>query len=640
MPTLLQKNAFVFHPSAELTPAMKTWLHSELAINIILKILNDKLSKSGLQNRLYLLQGRTGSGKSTLMISYIYDNIIKNSHSKIMCSEPRVVLTKSNGEDVSRYNTHLNIGENIGILTGIEKIYCSNQESIYYCTSQILNDLLTNILTITDLEKSKREIKKYKIIVIDEVHVLDMPMITLLKTIKEFLTKFNQLQECPLFIFASATIDIDHLINYFFDSSDKESIYKDPLMIGYVIGNTNFKVVEQYLSNEDVNRYNAEEKQRGFNSGFYLVAKHFMTNYFNDLCKSESYVTDSVNNIKVQCRDVLFFIPLVSGIEIIGKTIKSYIKDTPYFMVLKNTTIEEVEAWRNKHRNTNRVLFVGFARGYSKASDAIVSVPIDSNPDNLIHETRIYASTPIIETGKTLTTLYLAIDMGLNTTIIYNPLTYDINNHFDYIRQIPISLNQAIQRLGRIGREAPGMFLHFYSMNIYNGLSVRDIPETVNTFCISEQLLLVINTLPEYSEFDFINENDYIYPASISVILSSVSDLVQAGFVTAYGKSAFLRSTFSIANNWILYAKYLYISDGTMTLWECLLLCSINRRYLVNAFNLYRLDKNKLLYSLKSMAEDLSLNDVVESIQKARNTMTEILYGNNTTFPIIENRIW
>ena len=77
-----------------------------------------------------------------------------------------------------------------------------------------------------------------------------------------------------------------------------------------------------------------------------------------------------------------------------------------------------------------------------------------------------------------------------------------------------------------------------------------------------------------------------------------------------------------------------------MTLWECLLLCSINRRYLVNAFNLYRLDKNKLLYSLKSMAEDLPLNDVVESIQKARNTMTEILYGNNITFPIIENRIW
>lgn len=640
MPTLLQKNAFNFHPSAILLPGMKTWLHSELAINIILKILNEKITKNTLQDRIYLLQGRTGSGKSTLMISYIFDNIIKGTGSKLICTEPRVVLTKSNAEDVSRFNTHLNIGENIGILTGIEKTHCSNRESICYCTTQILNDTLSKILSITDLDKAKFEIKKYRIIVIDEVHVLDMPMITLLKTIKDFLLKFSFLPECPLFIFASATIDIDHIVSYFFDASPKESIYKDPTMIGYVIGTSNYNVDEQYLTEELNRKYVIEEEQRGFNSGFYLVAKHFMTQYFNELFNSNSYVVDPVNNLKVQCRDVLIFTPLVSGIEIIAKTIKSYIENIPYFMILKNTTIEEVEAWRNKHRGKKRVLFVGFARGYSKASDLIVSVPIDTNPDNLTHETRIYASTPIIETGKTLSTLYLAIDMGLNTTIIYNPLTYDVNNHFNNVRQIPINLNQAIQRLGRIGREAPGIFLHFYSMNTFNALPIREIPETVNTFCISEQLLLIINALPVYAEFDFINENDYIYPASISVILATVSDLVHAGFITVYGKSAFLRSSASISNNWLLYAKFLYITDETMTLWQCLLLCSINRKHIVNAFNLYKLDKNKLMYTLDSILEDTPTNDIIESIQKARNAMVEILYGQDTTFPVIEGRIW
>ena len=640
MPTLLQKNAFNFHPSADLTPEMKTWLHSELAINIILKILSIKLLQKGIRNRLYFLQGRTGSGKSTLMISSLFDSLIKNTHSRLICSEPRVILTKSNGEDVSRFNAHLNIGENISILTGIEKINASEYENICYCTSQILNDTLSSVLSIRDTEKAIKVLSSYKIIVIDEVHVLDMPMITLLKTIKDFTTRFGHLAECPLFLFTSATIDIDHLIGYYLASSPIESIYKDPLIIGYVIGESNFKLNEQFLSNELVMKYTEEEKQRGFNSGFYILAKHFMINYYDKLHDSSSYITDPISGTKIQCRDVLFFVPLVSGIEILAKTIKAYIKDTPYFMILKNTSIEEVEAWREKNRNAKRVLFIGFARGYSKASDLILSLPMDKNIDNLIYETRIYASTPIIETGKTLSTLYLAIDMGLNTAMIYNPLTYDINNQFNCIRQIPVNMNQAIQRLGRVGREAPGMYLHFYSKDSFDIMELRDIPETVNTFCISEQLLLIIKHLPKFTQFDFMNENDYIYPASISVMLASVSDLVHAGFITVYGKSAFLRSSASISNNWLLYAKFLYITDETMTLWQCLLLCSINRKHIVNAFNLYKLDKNKLMYSLDSILEDTPSNDVIESIQKARNAMVEILYGQDTTFPVIEGRIW
>lgn len=640
MPTLLQKGAFTFHPNAALTPEMKIWQESELAINIILKILNIKLSGKDIRNRLYFLQGRTGSGKSTLMISSLFDNIIKGTHSKLICSEPRVILTKSNGEDVSRFNKHLNIGENIGILTGMEKINCTEYESMYYCTSQILNDMLSEILLIKDSDKALRKIRMFKIVVIDEVHILDMPMITLLKTIKDFIIKFGHHSDSPLFIFTSATINIDNLIKYFFDSSMVNSIYSDPLMIGYVIGTSNYSVNEQFISDDLIHRYYTEEKQRGYNSGFYIAAKYFMTEYYEKIFQSNAYVIDPINDIKVQCRDVLFFVPLVSGIEIIAKTIKAHIKEVPYFMILKNTSIEEVESWRNQHRQQKRVLFVGFARGYSKASDLILSLPLDHNPDNLIYETRIYAATPIIETGKTLSTLYLGIDLGLNTAVLYNPLVYDINAHFNCIRQIPINLNQAIQRLGRIGREAPGLFVHFYSKKTFDKFIAADIPETINTFCISEQLLHVINSLPKFSEFDFINENDYIYPASISVILSTVSDLIYAGFITVYGKSAFLRSSFFNSSNWVLYAKFLYITDDSMSLWECLLLCAINRKHIINAFNLYRLDKNKLTYTLDSITNEAPTAEIIESIQKARNIMVEILYGTDTSFPIINGRIF
>ena len=638
MPTLAQKGTFSFDPKAKITTDQKVWLENETAINIIIKVLNAKLSKTGIENRLYFLRGRTGSGKSTMMISSLYEAIIKNSRGKLICSEPRVVLTKANATDVIRYNKTYQFGKQMGVLSGSEKILCTEKECMYYCTPQILNDKLLKMTQLTDEGEIRHNLSQYKIVVVDEVHVLDLPMMSLLKTVRDVVNKYGSIPECPLFIFASATIDTNQMVSYFFPKNS-EQIYENPLVIGNVAGSSNHPVNEQFLTDQEIATYNEREKKEGRGSCYTMMAYHFYKNYFKELDKSTSFVKGP-DNMQVQCRDVLFFVPLMFGIECIGKILKALIsKECPYFQIINGTTYQQVLEWRTQNKGRKRVLFIGFGRGYSPASDELLSKPIETDPDSLKNEIRIIAATPVIETGKTVVTLNLCIDMGLSTQSIYNPLTYDPTNALQYLKQIPTNMNQSIQRLGRVGREAPGNYLHFYSKNIMNKFLPGDIPETINTPCISSLLLNHFKNFEMYKFFDVINENHYLYPTSIDILIRSANDLIQSGYITAYGQVVCLRSSFEYSEGWIQYARFLYYVLG-YPLWDALVLASVNWKFFPPLISLSDLNPESLRFKMNNIINDEPTDVVIEGIQRARNVLTSIMYGQDETFTFIKSRIY
>ena len=637
MPTLILKNTFVFYEKAIVPKEYEGWLTNDIAINIIIKILKIKLSKSGKENRLYFLKGRTGSGKSTVMISSLFEAIIKGSKGKLICSEPRVVLTKANATDVLRYNTQYSFGKEMGVLSGAEKIMCSERECMYYCTTQILNDMLLHIIQLNDKMEVRKKLAAIKIVVVDEVHVLDAPMLALLKTVRDTINKYGDIAECPLFIFASATIDIEQMVSYFFPKNTNE-IYENPLMIASVMGSSNFSVVEEFLTDEIIKKYNNQEKAEGRNSCYKIMAQHFYNNYFLKLDESESYVKGP-NNDKIQCRDVLFFVPLVAGIETIGNTLKELIKDRPVFVIQKGTEMKSVTEWRLKNKNQKRVLFIGYSRDFSSASDELLAKPIETDIDSLYNEIRIVAATPVIETGKTIVTLYLCIDMGLTTTSIYNPLTYDENNSIQYLKQIPANIKQTIQRMGRVGREAPGNYLHFYSKNIMDHFQLSDTAETINSACLSALLLTHLKGFPLYTSFDLMNENHYLYPTTTDILIKSANDLINSGYLTIFGKLVNLKTSFKYTEQWILYAKYLYYILR-YPLWDALLLAALNRKALPPVFTISNLDPKSLRYKLDAILKMEPNDEIIEGIQKARNTLTMIMYGADKTFSYIDERIY
>lgn len=507
MPTLNDINTFKFHPNAIIPDTYKEILDKLSAIQILEVIFRSKLeAKPSIRSRLFFLESRTGSGKSTLMVSYLF-----HKFGKLICSEPRIVLTTSNANDIIRYNPDMEYGKNIGIITSAVKINCSEKNTCTYCTVQVLADQLYRMIANRHITKG------YKIIIIDETHVLDLPTISLVSIIKQFLNIFSTNINCPLFIFTSATIDIESFVSFFF-SGEEKCIYKDPTMIAYVLGSSNHPVKTSYVDSIKLIsqlKSNVEPKD---------IANKVMTTYI-------------LSRIKDLDGDILVFAPLKSTLLRISELLNIVLSKTKLvFLVSDKTSMDNLQLWREQYANLKRYVIIPYARDYSVLADTLLATAYEKDEEARENETRIIISTPVLETGKTFSDLSLCIDFGLQTTVIYNPLRYN-NNKLMNIKQIPANKRQVIQRLGRVGRERPGEFVYFYSEDTYNNLPNNEFPATQNNYACTDLIIKMMNSKYHiFDKFDVLNINDFMYPISIDILLRTVHDLINIGIYTPFGE--------------------------------------------------------------------------------------------------------
>lgn len=639
MPTLADIGTFGFHEKAKITDEMKEWLQTDTAISIITKCLKKKIeSTPSKRSKIYFLQGRTGSGKSTLMISSLFKSLILGTGGKLYCSEPRVNLARSNAEDVSRYNPDLKLGDRLGVLTGAEKIVPTNQECIYYCTTQILSNLLIKILEETNTEKALRQLSRIKIGVIDEVHQLELPNLSLMKTTFDVLEKYGDRLECPIFIYASATLDITRMVKYYFPKSSLE-IFADPLIIGYVSGAPNFDVDVKFLSDSEMStirkRENIGINNRQMTTGFKLMGEYVMENILPISIDSKSFIYSGTN--KIQCRDILIIVPSKAAIEAIGDEVQSRAK-LPFFRIKMGTEMSEVTKWRNEFKGKSRLIFIGFARGYSPAADYILTTTMDTDMDALAFETKIYASTPILESGKTLSALYCGVDAGQVTQPIRLPLIHDINNIMSSFRVIPANRNQVIQRQGRVGREASGMFVHFYTKEAYDKFLLSDTADTVNNANLSSMIVQSLSIKPLFTKVSLVSDNNYLFPMTTDILIRSYSDLFRSGFITYDGSTAELVNQYKIAEPWILFAQYLHFVKG-MSLWTALLTAAMNMRSIPQILSITDISVKSLRFQIEDYKK-IPVDIMIMAIKYAKNAMMEILYDNANKFPANFNNLY
>lgn len=652
LPTLAKVGTFQFYKSAKVPENLKDWPNTMKAVEIIIKILKMKLngdtgkrSAWGIDttaklSKMYFLRGRTGSGKSTFMIQELYKNIIVGSGCRLYCTEPRVVLTKANPTDILRYNKSWKFGVNVGVSSGQEVIKPISRESFTFCTTQKMNDLLVSIFKINDVERQKQVLRRIKIIVVDECHELDAPMMALLKTIWDVINRFGALKECPLFIFSSATIDAEKMLKYYataagVDESKINTLFENAYLIGEVLGEANNPVRVKFVDSSEMNalcQRESENKDRGY--GFMILAEWFWNHYGKTLFETKDFLT--VDGAKIACRDVLLFIPLVSGIEIVGQYLKDKISTMyPCFVVGKGCLMNTVEAWRAKFRNRKRVMYVGFGRNYSPAGDSILAYSLEPNPEVRENEIKIIGSTSVIETGKTISTLHLCINMGLETTTLYNPLSFEFKHMLEYLKQIPCSKDQVTQRMGRVGRECPGEFVHFYSEQAYELFQQSKTAETVNSACLSAFVLNDMFVNYKCGKYvDTFNMNGYYWPTSTDILIKSTTDLVNAGFLTGLGQFCMLRTKSS--QNWVMYAKWLFYIKG-WSLWDALLLGAANRKSLPPSFVVEGIEPRNLKYQNLNFETSDEMSEIVKL---ARNFMTEVVYGNDLRFKSSEMRLF
>ena len=599
MPTLLEKGTFSFHETVELTPELKELL-TKPSVDIILQILRKKITKTSIRDKVYFLEGRCGSGKSTLFISSLYKTFVDSFGGQIVCSEPRIVLTESNAQQICTYNKDIVMGTNIGFQNGSKKVIPTSKGFINFCTHRILsNILLTSVLT-APAEKAIEYLKQFKVIVIDEVHAYDDSLFQLLKYIKRVLLKYGNRYECPLFVFASATINIDALICYYFNRSSMAEIYADPEMCGYVRGEANFPVTEIFLTQSHVNRYKT------------LPLAQALAMYFSDewlqILFNKTHVLE-LENETVYCRDVLIFLPTSRLILMVERALEALFRknEIPVYGTVKGTTIRDVQKWRSQNVNKERVLIVCYGRDFSSAANILLLNSMEQDPECRTNEIKIILSTPIIETGKTIDTLSLCIDVGLEQTTSANPMMDHFLTQNDLVLTY-VSKNQTIQRLGRVGRKTTGTFVHFYAEDVYESeFEETEINTYINTVDIKDEL---INETLCYFPGNTINvekANDFIEHVNPFIIKNTIEKLVRDGIMNPFRQHIDTGNLVQINfPRELLFAEWLHIYKK-YCLFEAVLLSILNKYDIPNDLNFNNVNLNGLPWIRDSIIIDESL---------------------------------
>ena len=151
------------------------------------------------ENKVCILIGETGSGKSTQLVQYLYDAGF-SKEGIIVCTQPRKVAAVSLAKHVSMEMGETRVGEVLGYKTGMRGKFCDSTKVIYMTDHALLNECILDP-TFT----------KYSCLVIDEAHERSLSTDILLAFIKRTLGHRSDLRV----IITSATIDPDLFVRYF-----------------------------------------------------------------------------------------------------------------------------------------------------------------------------------------------------------------------------------------------------------------------------------------------------------------------------------------------------------------------------------------------------------------------------------------
>ena len=211
LPTLLQQGLLSF-PGKDLTPLEKSVLDLIPAEGVC-RILEQK------QGKVHLVEAFTGSGKSTVLPVYLYKSpkaqTSRPGGYSVLVAEPRVNLCINAAQDIANNNPDLEVGREISIQTGTQKVQATEHDYMAFATTQIVQNFLNKCLNIQakgDQERAVSQLNRYAYVCVDEAHVLEIQTLTLIKTIKNVTEKF---ETTPKFLFMSATMDEDQILKYF-----------------------------------------------------------------------------------------------------------------------------------------------------------------------------------------------------------------------------------------------------------------------------------------------------------------------------------------------------------------------------------------------------------------------------------------
>ena len=151
------------------------------------------------KNNIIIIEGETGSGKTTQIPQYLYENGYCNNNKKICITQPRRVAAMSVASRVS-YEMGVKCGHEVGYSIRFEENISPITKIIYMTDGILLRYLLSDNL-----------LQDFSVIIIDEAHERSIQTDIIFGIIKTLIKKRNDLK----IIISSATLSNEKFINYF-----------------------------------------------------------------------------------------------------------------------------------------------------------------------------------------------------------------------------------------------------------------------------------------------------------------------------------------------------------------------------------------------------------------------------------------
>lgn len=460
-------------------------------VDVITKWIRSRMPEYGapaaksLNDRILLVDAKTGSGKSTAMPVEIY-RILRPQNAKdytgpgVICTEPTILTTMTIPRDITEWAPDMIMGETIGYSTGSakEKVY----SGLLFATTGIL---LAQLRTLS----YSAIMGKYRFIVLDEVHnrslELDMTMMLLKKMLLEVIKEPG----CPFIILTSATFDAPKFAKYF---------GIDPETNVISVAGQSQPITETFLKQDSNNVIGSiGETVKEIHAG-------------------------KINPMKQGQGDILIFVPGMGEIK------KVYAQLLPI----------NVEYIKNKQKCFILLKIDGRAVATNSKDIDLAFADYDKLTLNdegeydwkgtHIADRRVIIATAVAETGITIPTLGHVIDIGVYRTM----------EHYSPINMIGLLTKTApktmvTQRRGRAGRLFPGHYYGMYTEETYNHLMPTQLPNIVTDNISS----VVLDILLQQNDCFDVNKIDMLDVPSVDSLKESIELNIVLGYIDSnYGE--------------------------------------------------------------------------------------------------------
>jgi HrpA-like RNA helicase len=364
-------------------------------------IMVDQLWKQNLR-KVLIIKAETGSGKTTqipvALLEYGF-----SIDTKIICSQPRIITTQEASDYVSRQMGLIN-GIKVGYHSGGEKVYSEKDTELIFATE---GTIIEELIALGNEEF----FRKYKYIVLDEVHERSHYMDLLLVLLRDQITKVDN--KCTVIVM-SATLDLKFFADYF--------------GVGSNLGQHTFFV-------------------KGTTANIRMIPYRKDPVGFQEIEDAVYETIVKINNEQRPLEDILVFLPNIRMIQAVKSRIMAMSNDERPLAVI------EYHSRISMEEESKRL----------KAHKDLVPTSIVTNGNSPMR--KVYLATDRAETGITIRGIKHVIDTGLKNMPIYDPLC-----GANGLIICEINKNNAMQRRGRVGRTEDGSYWYLFTQKSFDKL--------------------------------------------------------------------------------------------------------------------------------------------------------------------------